>query len=29
LPMMVTPFLDTVRRALQSKLQNWDREAVL
>ena len=29
LPMMVTPFLDTVRRALQSKLQNWDSEAVL
>jgi UDP-GlcNAc:undecaprenyl-phosphate GlcNAc-1-phosphate transferase len=28
LPMMVTPFLDTVRRALQSKLQNWDSEAV-
>jgi UDP-GlcNAc:undecaprenyl-phosphate/decaprenyl-phosphate GlcNAc-1-phosphate transferase len=29
LPMMVTPFLDTVRRALQSKLQNWDSPAVL
>ena len=29
LPMMVTPFLDTVRRALQSKLQNWDSQAVL
>jgi UDP-GlcNAc:undecaprenyl-phosphate/decaprenyl-phosphate GlcNAc-1-phosphate transferase len=29
LPMMVTPFLDTVRRALQSKLQHWDSEAVL
>jgi UDP-GlcNAc:undecaprenyl-phosphate GlcNAc-1-phosphate transferase len=29
LPMMVTPFLDTVRRALQSKLRNWDSEAVL
>ena len=29
LPMMVTPFLDTVRRALQSKLQNWHSTAVL
>jgi UDP-GlcNAc:undecaprenyl-phosphate GlcNAc-1-phosphate transferase len=29
LPMMVAPFLDTVRRAIQSKLQDWDREAVL
>ena len=29
LPMMVAPFLDTVRRALQSKLQNWDSPAVL
>jgi UDP-GlcNAc:undecaprenyl-phosphate GlcNAc-1-phosphate transferase len=29
LPMMVTPFLDTVRRALQGKLQNWASEAVL
>lgn len=29
LPMMVTPFLDTVRRALQTKMQNWDRAAVL
>lgn len=29
LPMMVTPFLDTVRRALQGKLQNWDSQAVL
>lgn len=29
LPMMVTPFLDTVRRALQTKMQTWDRTAVL
>jgi len=29
LPMMVTPFLDTVRRALQAKIQNWTSEAVL
>ena len=28
LPMMVAPFLDTVRRAIQSKLQNWDSEPV-
>ncbi|HEY2842781.1 MAG TPA: MraY family glycosyltransferase [Bryobacteraceae bacterium] len=29
LPMMVSPFLDTVRRAIQSKLQTWDKEPVL
>jgi UDP-GlcNAc:undecaprenyl-phosphate GlcNAc-1-phosphate transferase len=29
LPMMVAPFLDTVRRAIQNKMQNWDREPVL
>jgi len=29
LPMMVSPFLDTVRRAIQSKLQLWEKEAVL
>ncbi len=29
LPMMVAPYLDAVRRAIQSKLQNWDRTAVL
>jgi len=29
LPMMVAPFLDTVRRAIQSRLQDWEREAVL
>jgi UDP-GlcNAc:undecaprenyl-phosphate/decaprenyl-phosphate GlcNAc-1-phosphate transferase len=28
LPMMVSPFLDTVRRALQSKLQIWEHEPV-
>ena len=28
LPMMVAPFLDTVRRAIQSKLQHWDSEPV-
>jgi hypothetical protein len=25
----VAPFLDTVRRAIQNKMQNWDREPVL
>jgi UDP-GlcNAc:undecaprenyl-phosphate/decaprenyl-phosphate GlcNAc-1-phosphate transferase len=29
LPMMVAPFLDTVRRAIQSKMQDWDCEPVL
>ena len=29
LPMMVSPFLDTVRRAIQSKLQSWEKEPVL
>jgi UDP-GlcNAc:undecaprenyl-phosphate/decaprenyl-phosphate GlcNAc-1-phosphate transferase len=29
LPMMVSPFLDTVRRAIQSKLQLWEKEPVL
>jgi hypothetical protein len=28
LPMMVSPFLDTVRRAIQSKLQLWEKEHV-
>jgi UDP-GlcNAc:undecaprenyl-phosphate GlcNAc-1-phosphate transferase len=29
LPMMVSPFLDTVRRAIQSKLQLWEKEPVV
>lgn len=29
LPMMVAPFLDTVRRAIQSKLRDWDSEPVV
>jgi UDP-GlcNAc:undecaprenyl-phosphate GlcNAc-1-phosphate transferase len=28
LPMMVAPFLDTLRRGLEARLEEWDREAV-
>jgi hypothetical protein len=28
LPMMVAPFLDTLRRALGERLEEWDRQPV-
>jgi hypothetical protein len=28
LPMMVAPFLDTVRRALESRLEEWNQQPV-